>query len=109
MSCGDFRSRGESAPRTPVSGPATALPDATIVAVTIPPNSTELFFALSDGAGGTGGTVWEIGFEATLADAIPVPADAGFVINGPVQTTTIYVRQSSGGPLELRYGYLAPT
>lgn len=106
MSCADFRARGESIPRRPVNGPAIPLPSATIVAVTIPANSSEVFVTLATADGAPGGTAWEIGFESTLADAIPVPSDTGVTIWGPVDVTTIYVRQSSGGPLEVRYGYL---
>jgi hypothetical protein len=82
-----------------------ALADATIVAVELPMGSKEHLFRVSPAV------AWEFSFDQatmTAGDAMPMTAGDAYTIESPVTRSTIYIRQSSGSPAELKWAYLYP-
>lgn len=55
---------------------------------------------------------WEVAFSEaamTANETIPLAAGSSFAIDGaPVTDTTVWVRQSSGGAVDVRHAYLRP-
>lgn len=54
---------------------------------------------------------WEVAFSEaamTANETIPLAAGSSFAIDAPVTDTTVWVRQSSGGAVDVRHAYLRP-
>lgn len=86
---------------------SVSLPDATSVGFKLPLGSKEHLFRLADAA-----VAWEFSFDQSLVDAgdgMPMSAGEAFTVDAALAgSTTLYARQSSGGPIDMRWAYLYP-
>ena len=82
---------------------STTLTSGVAASVTLPDGSAGHLFTLSSDVS------WELAFtEAAMTanEAIPLAAGSSFAIDREVVDTTVWVRQSSGGDVDLRHAYL---
>lgn len=86
---------------------STVLVSATTTAFKLPSGSKEHLFRLANAT-----VDWEFGFDeaqVTAGEGMPMSAGEAYTIDSPVASnTTLYARQSSGGPIDMRWAYLYP-
>ena len=83
-----------------------ALATGTTVELRMPHGSKEHLVALDPPV------PYQIGFDEALVDAgtaLPMDSKSAFTVDSPVNGVSMFVRQSSGGTVDVRWSYLYPT